>query len=80
MRKMIDGVERVELTEFGYTNRNGDIEIIQISNSEWVTLKFIEQDQDAMNMHQIYISDLPKFILAAQAVLDEVAARAALNK
>lgn len=80
MRKMVDAEQQEEVTEFGYTNKLGKVEFLQIDEElKIASLMFTGSSGYPEDMSEIYVEDLPKLILAAQAVMREVADRKARN-
>lgn len=71
MRKMIDTVSD-RLTEIGYTNKNGVVEVVDITNPALLSMRSVRSAGDTTILHSIYYEDVPKFILAMQDAYDEI--------
>lgn len=71
MRKMIDDVSD-RLTEIGYTNKNGVVEVIDITNPSLLNLLSVRRGGESYPLHSIYYEDVPMFIRAMQDAYDEV--------
>ena len=65
MRKMINGVNK-PITEIGYKNKTGYIEVVNVTNTNWVSLR---SDSNGDGLSQIYYEDVPKLIQALQEAL-----------
>lgn len=61
MRKMINESTK-PITEIGYRNKSGNIELVKITHPRWASL---ESDLDT-ELSQIYYEDIPKLITALQ--------------
>lgn len=61
MRKMIN--ESADpITEIGYRNRTGNVELVKLAHPQWVHLKnYLDDD-----LSKIYYDDIPKLITALQ--------------
>lgn len=70
MRKMINE-NPIPITEIGYKNKSGNIEIVSIANPHWIALK-TDLDSD---LSQFYYEDIPKLIQALQEALAVHSAR-----
>lgn len=79
MRQMIDEEVSSVIQEIGYTNKIGEIEFVKLNTgADWIDFQYINDDT-AMKMSSVYITDLPKFIQACQAAYDEMSARKLRN-
>lgn len=65
MRKMINEVNK-PITEIGYKNKTGYIEVVNVTNTNWVSLR---SDSNGDGLSQIYYEDVPKLIQALQEAL-----------
>lgn len=61
MRKMINEIS-TPITEIGYRNRAGNVELVQLAHPQWVHLKSYLDD----DLSKIYYEDIPKLITALQ--------------
>lgn len=83
MRIMIDAPQSV-VTEFGYKSihpgNEGAVEYVQLSpQNHLVSMKYINDDNMNLSMHQVYVEDIPNHIRALQAAYDEMSARKLRN-
>lgn len=61
MRKMINDPV-TPITEVGYRNRSGNVELVKLAHPQWVHLKnYLDDD-----LSKIYYEDIPKLITALQ--------------
>lgn len=65
MRKMINEVNK-PITEIGYKNKSGYVEVVNVANPNWVSLR---SDSNDDGLSQIYYEDVPNLIQALQEAL-----------
>lgn len=65
-RIMVDSDEKQITTEWGYTNKHGNLEYVNASGPYAVSV--LCEDSEAL--HEFYYEDIPKLIKALQAAYD----------
>lgn len=72
MRKMLDKPDETRILEIGYTNKNGVVEVVDITNRSFMKIRTVYASGGTVELSGIYYEDMPMFIKACQEAYEEM--------